>query len=72
MATLTLTIPDAVVPRIRAAYGRRDINNPAIWINATVAEVEAAVKAQIKERVINHETTLAAETERATRSAEAW
>jgi len=70
MAQLTITVPDAVVPRIRAAFGRRDINNPAVWVPATVVELQDAIKDFVRERVVNYETTLAAETDRTTRSTE--
>lgn len=57
MATITLTIPDAVLPRVRAALctkaGLPDSNPNAKqavvdWVKATVREVEyyAAVNAQ--------------------------
>lgn len=71
MANLTITVPNAIVPRIQAAYGHRDVNNPTVWVPATVAEIQEAIKAVIREKVINYETTAAAEADRVTRSAEA-
>jgi hypothetical protein len=57
MATLNITVPDAFVPRIRAAFGKLrglvDANGDPR--SATAAELEAEVKAYIKGIVIDVE-----------------
>jgi len=58
MATLTTTIPDAVVPRVQAAVGGiiglKDVNgNPR---PATANEVEAEMRAYLKHFVLDWET----------------
>lgn len=72
MASLTITVPDAVVPRIRVAMGREDPSNPGTRINATVEDIQTAIKQFIKSQVINYETTLAAMQKRDTVSQETW
>ena len=71
MAQLTITVPDTAVPRIRTALGHIDPQTQQ-WVDATQAEVLAAVKAFLKERVIAHETTQTAIADRNARSAEQW
>jgi len=71
MAQLSITVPDAVIPRIRTAMGHRDsLNGP--WIDATVVEVQAAIKQFIKAQVINYETTQAAQVKNTEVSQENW
>jgi len=72
MATISITVPDTALPRLRAAFGHPDPLNPSVWVDATNAEVQAAVKTSIKGKVIDYETTLAAMADRATRSGESW
>jgi hypothetical protein len=57
MATLQITVPDAVVPRIRAAFGklRGLVDGNGDPRDATVAEVEAEVKAYLKGIVLDVE-----------------
>jgi len=69
MAQLSITVPDAVVSRIRTAMGR-SVNN--VWIDATLAEVQAAIKQYIKAQVINYETTQAATVKNTEVSQENW
>lgn len=71
MASLTITIPDEVVPRIRAAMGT---NDPVTGdrVPATVAEVQTAIKQFVKSQVINYETTLSAMAKRDEVSNETW
>jgi hypothetical protein len=72
MAVLSVTIPDAVVPRIREAFGHQDPNNPTVRIPATVADVQAAVKGYLKSRVIDFEIGEQADVTRLTKSGENW
>jgi hypothetical protein len=46
MASLTITVPDAVVPRILAALGA-----------ATAADVTTWIKQQVKQQVASYEAT---------------
>lgn len=68
MANLSITVPDATVPRIREAFGRR--NAQGVLVPATALELTDAIKAFIRSRVVDHETTLQAETARETLTAE--
>lgn len=52
MATLTITIPDAAVTRIRAAFGSG--TTPA-----TVQEVQLQIRDYIKSRVLDYEISSA-------------
>jgi hypothetical protein len=63
MATLSITVQDALVPRIRAAIGRELglESSPGVPRSATVAEVEAFVKRVVVEAVRNRERVIAAE-----------
>ncbi len=76
MAILSITIADDKIPRIQAAYGHLDsvVGSPTFgqWVNGTVADVTATLKASIKAKVIDYETSLAATADRATRSAEVY
>lgn len=65
MATLTITVPDAAVVRIRAAFG-------VAGRPATVAQVQDQVRDLIKARVIAVEGSAAMATDQATRQAEVW
>ena len=71
MATLSITVPDAVVPRIRTAMGHTD---PITLqrIDATVQEVQDAIKTFIKAQVINYESGVEAATVRNAVSGEVW
>lgn len=71
MATLTITVPDAAVPRIKTAMGHRDPNTQ-LWVDATVSDVQTAIKTFIKSQVINYETTQAAMAKNASVSSETW
>lgn len=66
MATITLTIPDAVLPRVRAALcvkaGLPDTNANAkeaviMWIKETVQAVEYAEAVQARETVAPSDVT---------------
>jgi len=72
MATISITIPDSALPRLRAAFGHPDPLNPSVWVDATNAEVMAFVKGHLKGKVIDYETTLAAIADRASRAGESW
>jgi hypothetical protein len=71
MANLTITVPDTVVPRIRTAFGHLDIPTDT-WIDATVTEVQDAIKAFCKSRVIDYETLQVNNVKRAQVSGEVW
>lgn len=58
MASLTITVPDAVIPRLRDAYGV-----------GTNAELKAKIIGDIKNRVVSYEVNLAQEAERAKQDA---
>ena len=72
MAQLTITIPDAVVQRIKTAFGRTDPQNPTQWIDATVADVQGTIKAFVKGQVVNYETRIVADETRTQKSQESW
>lgn len=63
MATLSIDVPDAFVPRIRAAFGKlrglKDTQDPPLPRDATVAEVIAEVKGYLKGIVLDQETAAA-------------
>jgi len=71
MAQLTITVPDAVVSRIKTAMGHLDSASQQ-WVDATVSDVQDAIKGFIKAQVINYETTQAAIQQRDTLSKESW
>ena len=71
MATLSITIPDAYVPRVKTAFGHRDPNTQA-WVDATTQEVLDALKAYTKGRTIDYETTVNATVDRQNKSQEVW
>ncbi len=72
MASLTITVSDVVVPRIQAAFGHWSTDTTPVWVSATVADLQAAIKTWIKGAVINYETTLAAQAKNASVSGEIW
>jgi len=67
MASLIITIPDSVVARLRAAFRRQASDPPA-----TISEIEGIIKAFLKSKVINYETTIEAELKRDAVSKENW
>ena len=71
MATLSITIPDAQLPRVRVAFGHEVDGS---WVNATAPEVQAWILRQVKQRVKDYEGTIAANAARATVEADvnAW
>lgn len=71
MATLNITVPDAVVPRIRDAFGHNDLVT-GVRIPATVSEVTDALKAYVKGVVLEYETAKQANTTRNNISQEDW
>ncbi len=64
MATLSIIIPDAVVPRVQAALGHSSFDDPT-RVPATVAEIRAWMLQQLKQRVIDYEGGIAADAARA-------
>ena len=52
MAQLTITVPDAVVPRIRTAFGH---DSESGWVLATVTELQAAIRGYVQSRVRDYE-----------------
>ena len=71
MASMTITVPDAVVPRLRQAFGRNDPST-GNRIPATVAEIEAAIKSWTKGIVLEYETSVAANIKRDAVGGEIW
>jgi len=67
MASLVIIVPDSVVARLRVAFRRQASDPPA-----TISEIEEALKAFLKSKVINYETTIEAELKRAVVSKENW
>jgi len=67
MASITITIPDSVVTRLRLAFRSQASDPPA-----TISEIEGVLKAFLKSKVINHETTVEAELKRDAVSRENW
>lgn len=73
MASFTVTVPDAVVPRIQQAFGHFDnTQSPPVWILGTLADVQAFVKNDIKSRVLEYETSQTAQTKRDAVNGEVW
>ena len=74
MATISITIPDATVPRIRAAFGKwgTDPETLGTWVPATAAEVVAAIKEYAKNRVRDYEAQQAALTVHQSVTNENW
>ena len=71
MANFTITIPDAAVPRLKTAMGHYE-GTPKVWVDATLADIQAELKRYLKSQVINHETTQAGVAKNAEVSAESW
>ena len=71
MASLTITVPDAVVSRIRTAFGRTDPNT-GIRVPATTQEIEAALKSSVKGTVLEYEASIAANLKRDAVGGETW
>jgi len=71
MASLTITVPDAVVTRIQAAFGHIDPIT-LLFVPATVTEIQAAIKNFVKARVIDAEVATTATTKRTDVSSEGW
>lgn len=71
MATLTVTIADDKVPRIQMAFGTTD---PITQVRtpATVPQIQDAVKAFLKGKTIDYETTQNAIADRDTKSQEVY
>jgi len=72
MATLQVIVADTLVPRIRTAFGHFNNDTPPVWVDATVQEVQDALKAFMRSKVIDYETTQNAIADRATKSQEVW
>lgn len=78
MANLTITIPDAVIPRVQTAFGRTVSSGPLgaqptrVHVDATLTEVQAQVKAWVKQKVQAYEGDLANQVKSDSVSAEVW
>jgi hypothetical protein len=74
MAAITITVPDAVVPRILVAFGHwgTDPATLGIWVNADAPAMQAAIKAWVKQQVLQYEANLAQTTKATTVNAEVW
>lgn len=62
MATISITIPDANVTRVRAAFGHEE---DGIWVAATNPEVQTAITRWVRQRVRDYEERLASDAARA-------
>lgn len=71
MATLTITVPDTVVPRIRAAFTVVDLVTGNTK-QPTVADIQDALKDYLKLKVLEYEARLEAQAKREQISQEAW
>ena len=58
MASLTITVPDEQVDRIRTAFGSTNIDTNEVTL-ATVEEVREQLRAYIISRVTNYEYSVA-------------
>ncbi len=58
MANLTVTVPDANVNRVRAAFGH---DADGTWVPATVAEVQTVLTRFLRDSVRAYERRLAVE-----------
>lgn len=72
MATITITVPDAVVPRILTAFGHWDPVNIGTWIPADQVAMKAALKDFAKQQVLSYESGQARIAAAASVSAEVW
>lgn len=77
MANITITVPDAAVPRILNAMGSwvydpANPSTPPVWTPATNAQAVAQVKAYVKQKVRDYEAQQAQITKAATVDAEVW
>lgn len=70
--SLTITVTDAQATRARTAFGKYNTDTPPVWVLATAAEMQAAIKAWVKSRIMDYETTQENEASRASKSAETW
>jgi hypothetical protein len=64
VATLSITIPDAQVSRVLAAFGHDGA--PGDWVSANQNDIRAWILAQVKQRVITYEGAKAAAQAQAT------
>ena len=71
MATITITIKDDKVTRIRQAFGRF-VGDPPVWTPATIAQVETFCKTQIRAHVENYEARIVAEAKHEEVQGETW
>ena len=60
MATLSVTIPDNKVTRVRTAFGHYAPNGS--WVIASVSDVQDWILGQVKDRVKDYEGRAAAAT----------
>lgn len=65
MASLTITVADIYVPRIREAFGKNERL-------ATVPEIQAEIKEYIRARVINYEARKSSDAKRTVIEKEVW
>ena len=74
MASLTITVPDNAVTRIRAAFTKQvEVNGVITLVPMTVAEIENEIKNNfIKPRVAQHESDAAARTVQQSVNGEIW
>mgnify|MGYP001584748034 CR=1 FL=1 len=73
MATFSFTVPDAIVDRILAAFGRWDITTvPPVRVPATPAEIRNVLKNLLKSTTLEYEAGQIALAKRDEVNAEIW
>lgn len=73
MANLTITVPDAAIARIQAAFGHTDSTvAPAVVTLATLAEIREAIKGFVRSKVQNYESNQAASDSVAASDVRSW
>lgn len=70
MASLTITVPDRLILRIRAALGRTDLSG--VHIPATVDDIQVRLLSYVKAQVLEYEAGLQDTSTRQTLSQEDW
>lgn len=74
MADFTITVTGPQATRVSKAFGHAVLGQDMqqTWQNATAAEVIAALKQYMKDRVIGYEASQASQTVQQTGSTETW
>ena len=74
MATLSIIVADALVPRIRAAFLKQVIVDGAVtYVQMTIAEIQEEIKINyVKPRVVQSEANAAAQAVNQSGGQEVW